>query len=96
MGSDNTQVNPAVAPGGSAIRTLDKTGAGAPKTELAALDLGGGAGRPELIASLPVPIAWADAPVDDDGALVCSLSAASLDALEILFRQLMAVAGRNV
>lgn len=86
--ADNTPLLPGT--GGDTIRTLDKTGRGLPKTEVIALDLGGGDGRPENILTLPVPMALAEVPVDDDGLPVFSLSAVSTDALEKLFRQLMA------
>jgi hypothetical protein len=76
--------------GGDTIRTLDKTGTGAPKTEVVALDLGGGDGRSEFIASAPLPVALADVPPDDDGTPTLSLSSATMDQLEILFRQLIA------
>lgn len=75
--------------GGDSIRTLDKTGTGIPKTEVVALDLGGGNGRSESIASFPLPVTL-DGPVDDDGNPTLSLSSASMDALEILFRQTIA------
>jgi hypothetical protein len=54
--SDNTLLNP--GNGGDVIRTLDKTGTGVPKTQVIALDVGGGDGTQEVIASLnkPVPI----------------------------------------
>lgn len=93
--SDNTQLSPAVAPG-DVIRTLDKTGTGAPKTEVIGLDLGGGDGRPELIGSFPLPAALPDLPTDDDAAPQFSLSSATMDALEILFRQTIAASGYSV
>lgn len=88
---DNTQLQ--VGAGGDTIRTLDKTGTGAPKTEVVALDLGGGDGRSEYIGSYPLPVKLDDVPVDDDGNPLASLSPATLDALEILFRQTMAAQG---
>lgn len=78
--------------GGDTIRTLDKTGTGAPKTEVVALDLGGGDGRSEAIASFPLPVKLDDVPVDDDGTPIYSFSGATLDAIEMLFRQLIAAA----
>lgn len=75
--------------GGDTIRTLDKTGTGQPKTEVVALDLAGGDGRGENILSFPVPTALADVPVDDDGTPTLSLSPVTMDALEMLFRQLI-------
>lgn len=83
--SDNTTLP--VGAGGDTIRTLDKTGTGTPKTEVVALDLGGGDGRSEFITGFPLPTALSDVPVDDDGNPTFSLSPASMDALEILFRQ---------
>jgi hypothetical protein len=88
--SDNTQLPPGA--GGDTIRTLDKTGTGAPKTEVVALDLGGGRG--ELILRAPIPVVLADVPVDDDGTPVVSLSASTLDALDMLFRQTIAATQR--
>lgn len=88
--ADNTQL--ATAAGGDTIRTLDKSGSGAPKTEVVALDLGGGDGRSEFIATAPLPIAL-DGPVDDDGVPLWSLSPSSMDALEMLFRQTIAASG---
>lgn len=76
--------------GGDTIRTLDKTGTGSPKTEVVALDLAGGDGRGENILTFPVPTALADVPVDDDGTPMFSFSPVTMDALESLFRQLMA------
>lgn len=87
--ADNTQLG--VAAGGDSIRTLDKTGTGAPKTEVVGLDLGGGDGRGEFIASFPLPVT-SDAPVDDDNIPLLSLSPSSMDAIEMLFRQTIATA----
>lgn len=86
--TDNTQLPPGT--GGDTIRTLDKTGTGLPKTEVVALDLGGGDGRGENILTFPIPTALADVPQDDDGGPVVTLSQTSIDALEVLFRQLIA------
>jgi hypothetical protein len=87
--SDNTTLP---TPGlGDTIRTLDKTGTGAPKTEVVTMDVGGGDGRAENLLTLPIPTALSDVPTDDDGIPVFSLSPASMDAIEILFRQLIAV-----
>src|SRR6266403_1081061 len=80
--------------GGDSIRTLDKTGTGAPKTEVVAWDLGGGDGRSEFIATQPLPTALADVPVDDDGNPLFSLSPSSMDALEMLFRQTITAVGQ--
>lgn len=76
--------------GGDTIRTLDKSGTGIPKTEMVAVDLGGGDGRGESILTLPMQAALADIPVDDDGTPLFSLSPTSMDALEMLFRQTIA------
>lgn len=89
--ADNTTLTKGTQDG-DPIRLLDKTGTGAPKTEVVALDVGGGDGTGELIASSPLPITLVDVPTDDDGNRVLSLSPASMDALEMLFRQLMAAA----
>jgi hypothetical protein len=85
--ADNTNLNPGVS--GDIIRTLDKTGTGAPKTEVVTLDLGGGDGRSELISAYPIPAILADVPQDDDGSPYFSLSTASMDNIGILFRQLI-------
>jgi hypothetical protein len=86
--TDNTLLNPGV--GGDTVRTLDKTGNGAPKTEVVTIDVGGGDGRSEFISAYPIPAILADVPQDDDGNPVFSLSPVSMDALEMLFRQLIA------
>lgn len=57
--SDNTLLNPGT--GGDVIRTLDKTGTGVPKTQVVALDVGGGDGTGEVIASLDSPVPVMDA-----------------------------------
>ena len=88
--TDNTQLPPGT--GGDTIRTLDKTGTGLPKTEVVAIDLGGGDGRSENIPSFPIPTVLSDVSQDDDGVPVFSFSPSTMDALEILFRQLMAAA----
>lgn len=80
--------------GGDTIRTLDKSGTGSPKTEVVAIDLAGSDGRGENIASFPLPVA-ADLATDDDGFPFMSLSATSMDAIEMLFRQLIAAVGRG-
>jgi hypothetical protein len=85
--TDNTQLPPGT--GGDTIRTLDKTGTGLPKTEVVAIDLGGGDGRSENILTFPIPTA-PDIPSDDDSYPTLSLSPNTMDALETLFRQLMA------
>jgi hypothetical protein len=90
--TDNTNLNPGV--GGDTIRTLDRTGTGQPKTEVVTIDLGGGDGRSESILSFPISVSNPDAPVDDDGNPVISLSATTIDAIEMLFRQLIAVQPR--
>jgi hypothetical protein len=87
--ADNTLLNPGSV-GGDTIRTLDRTGTGAPKTEVVTIDLGGGDGRGENIINFPIPTASPDAPVDDDMFPVFSLSPSSMDAIEMLFRQLIA------
>jgi hypothetical protein len=89
--ADNTTLPPGV--GGDTFRTLDKTGTGTPKTEVFALDVAGGDGRGENILTFPVPTSLPDVPVDDDGGTSVSLSPATTDALEVLFRQLMAAVG---
>lgn len=85
--SDNTTLPS--GSGGDTIRTIDKTGTGLPKTEVVALDLGGGDGRSESILNFPVPASLPDVPVDDDGNPMFSLSPSTMDALEMLFRQTM-------
>lgn len=87
MPVDNTTLP--VGAGGDTIRTLDKTGTGAPKTEVVALDVGGGDGRGENILSFPVPTS-PDLPLDDDGIPTITLSQTSIDALESVLRQLIA------
>lgn len=88
--ADNTLLNPGA--GGDTIRTLDKTGTGVPKTEVVALDLGGGDGSSEFITGFPIP-ATADSQIDDDGNPQVSLSYGTMDAIEVLFRQLIAASG---
>jgi hypothetical protein len=89
--ADNTLLN--LGNLGDTIRTLDKTGTGIPKTEVVALDLGGGDGRSEFLSSYPLPISLPDVSQDDDGNPVFSLSPSTIDALEILFRQTIAQVG---
>lgn len=78
MATDNTRLNP--GSGGDTIRTLDRTGTGAPKTEVVQLDLGGpdpnaeflvAAGSAVSARSLPVVIAsdQAAVPITTSGAL---------------------------
>lgn len=88
--SDNTALAPATS--GDTIRTLDKGRTDGAKTEVVTLDVGG---RGENILTFPVPVTLADVPQDDDGILVLSLSPASMDAIEMLFRQLIAISGRR-
>ena len=67
--SDNTTLNPGAA--GDSVRTLDRTGTGAPKTEVTQLDIGGPspnaeklviAGQSKMATALPVVPAsdWVD------------------------------------
>ena len=88
--ADNTALNPGVS--GDIVRTLDKTGKGAPKTEVVTIDVGGGDGRSEFISAYPIPAILADVPQDDDGNPFFSISQNSMDNIEILFRQLMKAA----
>lgn len=92
--SDNTKLNPG-SPGGDTVRTLDRTGTGIPKTEVVTLDLGSGDGRSEFVSGFPLPITFPDIPVDDDGIQQISLSSSTMDSIEILFRQLIAVGLRG-
>lgn len=92
--SDNTQLP---TPGaGDTIRTLDKTGRGLPKTEAVVLDIAGGNGRAEQILSVPVPVGLPELAVDDEGIPLVSLSPATMDAIEMLFRQLIAIVAADV
>jgi len=87
---DNTTLP---SPGsGDTIRTLDKGRSDGAKTEVVIVDVGGGDGRSENLLTFPVPVSLADVPQDDDGLPVFSLSPASMDNTETLFRQLMAAA----
>lgn len=88
--SDNTTLNP---PGvGDVIRTLDKGRADGAETEVVTLDVGG---RGENILTFPIPVALPDVLPDDDGIPVFSLSPVSMDAIEMLIRQLIAVMPRG-
>jgi hypothetical protein len=89
--ADNTLLNVGIA--GDVIRTLDKTGTGNPKTEVVALDLGGGDGRSEQISGFPIPASLPDVPVDDDGVPLSSWSPSTMDWFETLMRQTMAQTG---
>jgi hypothetical protein len=86
---DNTLLN-VVGVAGDTVRTLDKTGTGAPKTEVVTIDLGGGDGRAENILYFPIPVSLADIPQDDDAIPMISMSSSSMDNIEMLFRQLIA------
>lgn len=88
--SDNTALNPATS--GDTIRTLDKGRSDGAKTEVVTLDVGG---RGENILTAPVSVSLPDVPQDDDGIPVFSLSPTSMDAIEMLFRQLKVVCGRG-
>lgn len=76
---------------GDVIRTLDKGRSDHAETEVVTIDVGG---QGENILTFPVPVAL-DVPQDDDGSPVMSLSSVTMDAIEILFRQLMAVMKRG-
>lgn len=85
--ADNTTLG--TASGGDTIRTLDKGRSDGAKTEVIILDGAGGDGRGERPLTFPISATLADVSQDDDGNPVFSLSPATHDALEILFRQLI-------